>query len=383
MSQPTFLRSFMLLAVFGGVAIGLGRVVTTFYALHLGASNAQIGYIAALEAFGRLLVTLPAGFIIARYGARTIYALSSLVPMLLNAFIPWITVWYGVALTRGLVSLAIPFRIVAMNSSFLQQLSRLGPAKTGWYRGAQSFGVMILGPVLASLMISHTSYTWCYLLVALMFGTMALCSHKVLPGEETAAEQQELAATDTGLLPQLRELWAIRAVRDSCVVEFVNSATGSVFTTFILVLALTVAKLPHELAVLLVTIQGITTVTASFALGQLLAVLERQKVQLLSILLAISGLLLLGTTLHFALLALGTVLLGSGSALIGMSRTLQLSQLPVSKSKISGIYNLSNMSGAFIGAIAGGLLADWFGLQWLFLFWVPVFMLAAWWSGRE
>lgn len=382
MSQPSFLRGFMLLAVFGGVAIGLGRVVTTFYALHLGASNAQIGYIAALEAFGRLLVTLPAGFVIARYGARTIYAISSLIPMLLNAFIPWINVWYGVALTRGLVGLAIPFRIVAMNSSFLQQLQLLGPSKTGWYRGAQSFGVMILGPLLASLMISHTSYTWSYLLVALMFGLMALCSHKVLPGEEVSSEPT-LAETAPGFWHQLRQLWAIRAVRDSCVVEFVNSATGSVFTTFILVLALTVAMLPNELAVMLVTIQGVTTVTASFALGHLLGVMDKKKVQLLSVLLAVSGLILLGTCLHFIWLAVGTILLGSGSALIGLSRTLQLSQLPVSKSKISGIYNLSNMSGAFVGAIAGGVLGELLGLQGLFLLWIPIFLVTLFWASRK
>ncbi|MEH8016579.1 MFS transporter [Rheinheimera muenzenbergensis] len=382
MNQHGFLRSFMLLAVFGGVAIGLGRVVTTFYALHLGANNAQIGYIAALEAFGRLLVTLPAGFIIARYGARSIYALSSLVPMLLNACIPWVSVWYGVALTRGLVGLAIPFRIVAMNSSFLQQLHLLGPAKTGWYRGAQSFGVMILGPVLASLMVSHTSYTWSYLLVALMFGIMALCSHKVLPGEEAAVETAHTIPAE-GFLLQLKALWNIRAVRDSCVVEFVNSATGAVFTTFILVLALTVAMLPDELAVMLVTIQGLTTVTASFALGHLLAIMDRKKVQLLSVLLAIAGLLLLGTCLQFIWLAIGTVLLGSGSSLIGLSRTLQLSQLPVSKSKISGIYNLSNMSGAFVGAIAGGLLGEWLGLQGLFLLWIPVFLLTLYWANRK
>jgi len=370
----------MLLAVIGGVAIGVGRVITTFYALHLGASHAQIGYIAAFEALGRLLVTVPAGFIIARYGARTIYALSSLVPMLLNSFIPLMTVWYGVALTRGLVGLAIPFRIVAMNSSFLQQLPQLGAAKSGWYRGAQSFGVMVLGPFLASALVLHASYFWSYMLVAALFGVMALASSRVLPGEEA---QEPPQAESGSAWQQVRELWQIRPVRDSCVVEFVNSATTSVFTTFILVLALTVANLPQTQAVSLVTIQGMVTVMASFGLGRILILLSRQQVQLLSVALAISGLVLLGTGLLYWQLAAGTVLLSAGAALIGLSRTHQLSQLKVSKSKISGIYNLANMSGAFVGAVLGGVLGEWLGLQGLFLLWIPVFLLTAWWANRD
>jgi len=51
--------NFMVLAVVAGISVGLGRVLTTLYALHLGASNAQIGYIAAFETFGKFIVTLP------------------------------------------------------------------------------------------------------------------------------------------------------------------------------------------------------------------------------------------------------------------------------------------------------------------------------------
>jgi MFS family permease len=380
LNRPGFLGHFMLLAVLGGVAIGVGRVLTTFYALHLGASHAQIGYIAAVEALGRLLVTVPAGFMIARYGARSIYALSSLVPMLLNSFIPFMTVWYGVALTRGLVGLAIPFRIVAMNSSFLQFLPQLGAAKAGWYRGAQSFGVMVLGPVLASTLLLHSSYLWSYLLVAALFGLMALASAQVLPGEEI---QDKPTGPVLSVRRQLHELWQIKPVRDSCLVEFVNSATTSVFATFILVLALTVASLPQAQAVSLVTIQGIVTVAASFSLGRLLGLLSRQQVQLLSVALAVAGLVLLGTGVLYWQLAAGTVLLSTGAALIGVSRTHQLSQLQVSKSKISGLYNLANMSGSFTGAVLGGLVGEWLGLQVLFLLWIPVFLLTAWWASRD
>jgi MFS family permease len=372
----------MLLTTIGGIAIGMGRVVTTFYALELGANNAQIGYIAALEAIGRLLVTVPAGFIIARYGARRVYAISSILPMLFNAIIPWMGVWYGVAVIRGLIGLAIPFRVVAMNSAFLQKLQHMGASRAGWYRGAQSFGMLILGPMLASLMTANTSYLWCYLLIAFFFGVMVACSHLVLPEEESKFSQ-ESAAGQPNMWAQVRELWAISAVRDSCKIEFVNSATASVFTTFIIVLALNIAGLSQAQAVSLLTMQGITVVVSSFGLGFLLNIFPREKVQLLSVALAVIGLTLLGTSLNFILLILGTVSLSIGSALISLTRTLQLSQLSISKSKISGVYNLANMSGSLTGAITGGLFAEWLGLQILFLLWIPIFLMTLWWGSRK
>src|SRR5690606_20675505 len=132
-----FLFKFMLLSVLSGITIGMGRVVTTLYALHIGADSLEVGLIASIEALGRLLMTLPAGFLVAAYGVQRIYFLSSLGPMLLSLAIPWMQSWTGVALMRGLISLCIPFRVVSMNSSFLLQLPRIGTSKAGWYRAAQ------------------------------------------------------------------------------------------------------------------------------------------------------------------------------------------------------------------------------------------------------
>ncbi len=381
----------MLLAVVAGISVGLGRVLTTLYALELGASNAQIGYIAAFETFGKLIVTMPAGFIIAHYGAKRVYALASLFPMLMTCLIPWTTVWWMVAITRGLISLAIPFRTVSMNSSFLQQLKYLGSARAGWYRGSQSFGTLILGPFLATLVIGHFSFLWSFMLIALLFALMAVFGSNVLPGEldkEPVEGTPDVAVNKMvpqpmeGMWQQVRELWRVREVRDSCTMEFVNSATSQVFTTFVLVLALTVAQLPQSLAITLITVQGVTTVLASFGLGHLLNLFPPGRVQWLSVFLAVAGLALLGSSVSYPLLVLGTVLLCSGSALISLSRTLRLSQLAGSKSKIAGIYNLSNMGGSFVGAIGGGLLGEWLGLQGLFLIWIPIFVLTSCWVQR-
>jgi len=200
--------------------------------------------------------------------------------------------------TRGCISLAIPFRIVSMNSSFLQQLKYLGSAKAGWYRGSQSMGTLILGPVLATFVSDHFSFLWGFTLIALLFALMALFGSNVLPGEsdKTAPDENSDTAKSSvanhpvaDVLQQVRELWHVREVRDSCTMEFVNSAAQQIFTTFILVLALNVAHLPKPLAITLITVQGITTVLASFGLGHLLNLLSSGRLQWLSITLSVAG----------------------------------------------------------------------------------------------
>ena len=74
--MPQFsMASFVALAVTASATIGMGNVITTFYALHLGAGSFQVGLISGAQSFGMMLMTMPAGFIIAKYGARRVYLL--------------------------------------------------------------------------------------------------------------------------------------------------------------------------------------------------------------------------------------------------------------------------------------------------------------------
>src|SRR5690606_25150816 len=100
MSDTRFMSSFMLLALVSGLTVGLGKVVTTLYAIELGATPFQIGIVSAMESAGMILVTVPAGFIIARYGARPIYFASSFGPLLINLALPFAGGWAGLALGR-------------------------------------------------------------------------------------------------------------------------------------------------------------------------------------------------------------------------------------------------------------------------------------------
>ena len=370
---PAFLSGFMLLAAFSGATIGMAKIVTTLYALHIGASPMQLGVISAMESLGMVLLTLPAGFVIARYGARRVYFLASLGPLLLNLAIPLFGTWLWLAAARLLIGLCIPFRIVAMNSAFLRQLRHIGNDKAGWYRGALTLGMGLLGPLLGNW-LSGGSFTLGFVVIGLCFGLMALYSLGFWEGEGPAEAAAEL---DGGILAQARTLLGHPEVAESCLVELLSGATGALFGTFIIVLAMEVAQLSQERAVSLVMIQGLAAVLGLFGLGRLVERGGRRPARLAGLALGVAGLLLLGRGQGYAWLALGAVLLSLATALVHLVNMAQLGESALDKSKLSGLFNLAGMLGSCSGALLGGAISHWIGLANLFLAWIPLVLLAA------
>jgi MFS family permease len=373
-SRTHFLLNFMLLAAFSGATIGMAKIVTTLYALHLGANSMQVGIISAMESLGMIFLTLPAGFVIARYGARRVYFLASLGPMLLNLAIPLFGHWLWLAVARLLIGLCIPFRIVSMNSAFLQQLRHIGSSKAGWYRGALTVGMGLIGPLLGNWLSSSTGFTFGFVVIGLAFGAMAGYSLGFWSDAPVAELSQGPAL---GMLADIKAMVANVEIAESCLIELVGSATGSLFSTFIILLAMEVAKLSQTEAVSLVMIQGLASVTALFGLGYVLQRTGRPFAYIASLSAALAALLLLGFSQNYWLLALGGVLLSTGTALIHLVNMTQMSEHSMDKSKISGLFNMASMVGGFSGALLGGVLSHYLGLANLFLCWIPVVLVMA------
>lgn len=358
----------MLLSVVSGLAIGMGRIVTTFYVIGLGAGAGAIGAIGAAEALGKMVVTVPAGFLIYRLGARRVYSTATIGSMLITALTPFMKVWAGVALMRALVGLCVPFRVVSMNSAFLQRLRELGVARAGWYRASQNVGLTLLAPTAAAAMLAATSYVGAYLFVSLCFAFMVVFSRTFLPSD--TAEGREEVQTSVGR--EIMSLLAYRPVCESCFIEFVSHIVNGLFTTFIVLLAVNGLHLSDVQATTLITLQGITAVLALFVLGPVLRSLPIKHAYVLAGAAGIVCLVLLGRSATFVGLAAAACLLSVGSALLHLVNMNQLSQLHLSMSKIAGLYNLSGMLGALVGATAGGMLAEAIGLKNMFIVWIPV-----------
>lgn len=378
-SRPSaFLGGFMLLAAFSGATIGMAKIVTTLYAIEIGARPWQLGVISAMEALGMVLLTLPAGFVIARYGARRVYFLASLGPLLLNLAIPLFGGWLWLAAARLLIGLCIPFRIVAMNSAFLRQLPRIGNDKAGWYRGALTLGMGLLGPALGNALGGRLGFATAFVIIGLCFGLMAAYSLGFWEQEGASAAPVNTAPGGAGtatLLAQVRGMLAHAEIAECCVIELLSGATGALFGTFIILLALEVAGLTQDQAVSLVMIQGLAAVLGLFGLGYLVERSGRRAAYLASLVTALLGLGLLGRAHGYAWLAAGGVLLSTAAALAHLVNMAQLGEHPEDKSKLSGLFNLAGMLGSFSGALLGGVISQWVGLENLFLAWIPVLLL--------
>ena len=372
LSPRGFLPNFMLLAVLSGITISMGKIVTTLFALHLGASGWQLGLIATVESLAMALVTLPAGHLIARFGARRVYALSSIGPLLLNLLLPLTSLWYALLAVRGLIGLCIPFRIVAMNSSFLEQMQQLGPARAGWYRASQSTGMGLLGPLLAAA-LAPAGFAVAFVAVAAAFALLALYGQSVLPHAASTVD----TGPRTPWWPQMRALLRQPGIAESCSVEVLGNATQALFGTFIIASALQVQHLPQALAVRLLLAQGATNVLGLFLLGGLVAGLSRRRGYAIALTLALLAMLLLGTAGGFWQLAAGGVLLSAGLAVNHVLNVQQIGRHPGGKSHIASLYNLAGMSGNALGGLLGGGLSALLGLRWLYLGWIPLLLLCA------
>jgi MFS family permease len=370
-----FLARFVSLTLLAGTTIGMGNVITTLFALHLGATPFQIGLISGAATLGMLIVTLPAGFLIARFGARRVYLLASLNCLIVYMIVPWLTLWSALAVARSLVGLSVPFRTVSMNSTFLQRMRELGAGKAGWYRAAQTTGTAVIGPWLGTFLTGSSSFLLSYACLAGLFGLMALWSQSFLPEAETVSET--VVANKGGFLGQIRLMLKDLWVGESCLTEFVNSSTTSLFSSFMIVLAVKELGFRTSEAVTLVTSQGIGLIVALFLFGPLLRRVRIGYAYVASLLSATASLLLVGMGHTLPVLMLGTLLLAWSAALIHLVNMLRLAGSPIAKSKISGLLNLASQGGSLLGSVAGGALSLVVGLQHVFLAWIPIIWVTA------
>ncbi|MDD2770030.1 MAG: hypothetical protein PHT19_14975 [Methylococcus sp.] len=68
---------FLLLVLLAGLSIGMVKVTTPLFALSLGASKAEIGFITGSQPLMMALVSLPIGIAIGSVGARGMFMLGS------------------------------------------------------------------------------------------------------------------------------------------------------------------------------------------------------------------------------------------------------------------------------------------------------------------
>lgn len=366
--RQRFILGFATLSILGGISFGLARVVTALYAIDLGATTTQLGLIAAAQSLGLLVMALPIGILVEHYGPARLFLIGTLFAGLLYALIPLIPSPWFLVLCTALISFGMPCRFIALNTVFMEHLSRLGDAKAGWMRGNSLIGMLLIGPALGASIVGWFNFAGAYLFIALTVGIAILLSPAVLRSEHQPHDRQ-LELGLSRLTGQLRSIVDDSALRETSILEFVLQAAIGFFSFFIVPIAIRNFHFSAQEAAHLISGEGALFIAALFFSGSLIPRLGLKQVYLLSLGGAIVSLLILGLARDTLALWLGSLLLGLA---LGTLQTVNLSSFArvgsvLGRGNIAGIIALVGPSGGLIGGFFGGIWGEHFSLQSAFL----------------
>ncbi|HWO10281.1 MAG TPA: MFS transporter, partial [Polyangiaceae bacterium] len=306
-----FLIVFALLASLMGVSVGMAQVTTSLYAVQLGSSASMLGLIAGAQSIGVLIMSLPVGMLVDRFGPARPFVVGTSLVGGIYALLSFSGSSLALLAGTALISFAMPLRFVSLNTVFFEQLAALGEGKAGWYRGTHMLGMFLVGPLLGATLVSATGVAWAYRAIAsLFFVTIAVSPivfvrYGVRPVAARALGWRALKA-QLGLLASDAEVRRVSAL------ESLTQATGSYFTFFIVVVALQVAGLNASQASTLISAKGITYIVALFLLGGAVRRLGPVRATLASFACLALSLAAIGLSQHRLWLWAGSLGLGLG-----------------------------------------------------------------------
>lgn len=362
-----FLVVFAVLASFMGTSVGMAQVSASLYAVSLGASDTMLGLIAGAQSIGVVLVSLPIGMLVDRFGPARPFLTGTLLAGLTYAAVPLVPAPGYLLLCTALISFFMPLRFVSLNTLFLKQLASLGESKAGWYRGTHMLGMFLVGPALGARAVASLGFEWTYRLISAAFLVTLALSPIVFARYATAPERRGGSFLGR-LAEQLSLLVKDREIRGVSLVELATQAAGSFFTFFVIVLAVTHLGKTGSEASTLVGLKGGAYIFSLFALGGLLRRLGKAAypVSFLAIALGLSSVGLAGGLWP---LWAGSVALGLGLGAVQIATLTRYAKLGerTGHGKISGMSALVGPSGGVLGNLVGAGLGHFLSLPRVFL----------------
>ncbi|MBP2231897.1 MFS family permease [Azospirillum agricola] len=381
-----FLLVFGLLTSLMGTSVGVAKLTTALYAITLGADPEQLGRLAAGQAVGTLVMSVPIGFLVDHYGPRRLFVLGSALAGLTYALVPAVASPSFLLGCTTAVSFFMPLRFVSLNTVFFEQLRRIGAGKSGWYRATHLTGQFLIGPGLAVALIAHLGYagTW-WTLAASFVLTIAFSSLVFgrLPPRPLADAPGRLAPRR--IAGELAALLRDRELRTVCLIGLVIEAILTYQTSFIVAIALTVFGLGESGASAFVTGTGLSFIATLFLAGSVVERLGGNASCRIGFTAAAIGLLGLGLAETPAALWPGVLLLGAG---LGLLQTVTLARTAriggrLGQGKVSGLTLLTFPVGSILGGLVGGWAGQRLGLQTVYLLFIPALLALLAWQWRS
>ncbi len=374
---------FALLSLSMGVSVGVAKIVTSLYALHLGAGPAQLGLIASGGMVGMLAMALPIGFMVDHWGPRRLFILGSVLGGSTYALLPLVpTVWFLLSATTA-VGFFMPLRFVSLNTVFFAQIRQMGEGKAGWSRATHMSGMFLIGPGLGAALASHLGFAATWWLVAASFAFTVAVSPLVM--RSAAPRRPAPSAGDESLRASLLRLLRDPELREVNAIDFVSQGCTQYTTTFVIVIALRGFGLDTAQASGMVTAWGGAFIAALLFGGLLIGRLGPVRSVQAGFATVAVALLLLGSTGSVAGLWAGVLLQGLGAGLVQGVNLGRIAQAGGrhGQGRVSGLNLLVGPLGGLLGGSLGGLIGQHLGLQPVFFCFLPVYALLAWWQLRR
>jgi MFS family permease len=371
-ARPSQLHGFIFLSGASGVTAGMLKVIAVLFAIRLGANSAQVGLIGGMESLFMAFMTIPAGILVGRHGARNIYVAGSILITLVYTLSPWANSWVLLALTTGLGGACMPLRMVALNGSFMDRLKVFGEEKAGWYRAAAILGTLIAGPSLATALFEEGGVRAAYWTIALLFAAMAIVGSRQLPIKPVRVDQ---AISISGRLAEIVRLTRHPVVLKICTIELSSGLVFAFFTSFIVLFGIRRIGLSDPAAVSVRFAEGAISVGTMVLAGPFLTRQSPLRLYRLAMVLNVGGFVLLGLARGYATLVIAALMLGIGFGTTQLVNVQQLSRVDVEKGKIASLQLLSTMAGTFLGSALGGVLATDIGFAGMFFSGAAIYAL--------
>ncbi|PRB40431.1 MFS transporter [Arthrobacter sp. MYb23] len=370
--------AFLIALGFGLVAPVLPQFATTF---DVGATAAAV--IVSIFAFMRLVFAPAGGALIGRFGERNVYVSGLLIVAISTAACAFAQDYWQLLIFRGLGGAgSVMFTVAAMGL-----LIRLAPPErrgrvSGAYASAFLIG-SVLGPVVGGLLagfglrVPFLAYAGALLVAALVVRTL-------LSGEGNAAEDTAPAPAMT-----LKEALADSAYRAAIISSFGNGwVTFGVRMATIPLFAVAVLQSAPETAAWALAIFAVGNALALTFSGRLADAWGRKPLLIPGLLITGAATGVIGLTTDLTGFLIASAVAGFGSGLLGPAQQAAVADVigrGRSGGKVLAIFQMAADTGAIVGPIVAGLLADRLGYGWAFGITGGVLLLTAvaWLPARE
>lgn len=354
------LRNFLLVAMIGGTSVGFAKIAMPLMALALGADAMEIGWVGGMQSLGMLLMGIPVGILVDRFGPRRFFIAGGLTGALVYAALPFARTPFQLLLGALLAGLCVPLRMVPNQSVFLGVVSSLQPARVGWFRAAHMSGMHLTGPLAGGLIAGTLALNAVFVgISALHLVTLTLGAGLFKRGRfgATRGGRGNQASAPVAAHPMQ---WVMEALQGPALVDFFSQIAFSYFGIFGVVIAVQVLHFSPTGAAGLIAASGICFIAVLMCGGSL----PSERGQFGPLLGAMAATILLGQGGQPYAFVLGALCLGTALGFMQLANLHQYAGLGQKHGagKVAGMIALAGPAGGLCGAVIGGMISHRWGL---------------------